>query len=305
MTAKVALITGAAGFVGRYVTREFAAGGYKVFGMGWGKFQDYMKWGLSSWREAEISLETLGEFAGKLDVIVHCAGGASVEYSVEHPRQDFSMTVDSASCVLEFLRLRCPECRLVYPSSAAVYGQTKAVPISESTTFNPVSPYGVHKSLVETLCRMYASRYGLSISIVRLFSIYGKGLRKQLLWDACNKFSQDNAEFFGSGEEVRDWLHVTDAAKLLFLAHRHASNKCPVVNGGAGVGVMVKDVVRFLASVWEVQKEPVFTSVRRTGDPDVLLADSSLAESWGWKPSVGWQKGVAEYVRWCKRQRKN
>jgi len=292
------LITGAAGFVGRYVAREFANRGCEVVGMGWGKFPEYADWGLSAWHEAEVTLEMLCELAGKPDVVVHCAGGASVGISVDHPRQDFCLTVDTTSHLLEFIRLHSPASRLVYPSSAAVYGQTKEVPIPETAAFNPVSPYGVHKLMAESLCEMYARRYGLSIAMVRLFSVYGEGLRKQLLWDACNKLSRDDVNFFGSGEEVRDWLHVSDAAGLLRLASEYASKECPVVNGGSGCGVKVGDILQCLCDAMQIKIKPTFSAVQKAGDPDVLLADITKVKAWGWQAQVDWKGAVQSYVDW-------
>lgn len=301
MNRKV-LITGAAGFVGRYVAKEFSGNGYEVVGIGWGKFPDFEDWGLSEWHEAAVSMETLCEFAGKPDVIVHCAGGSSVGYSVEHPRQDFCLTVDTTSHVLEFIRLHCSECRLVYPSTAAVYGQIESVPISEKAPLNPVSPYGVHKLMAESLCKMYSSDYHIKISIVRLFSIYGEGLRKQLLWDACRKFSAGRSDFFGTGEEVRDWLHVKDAAQLLTISAEHATAECLVVNGGAGEGVAVKDILHRLASTMETKCLPEFTSKKKEGDPDALVADISNVSSWGWSPQKDWKSGVSDYASWFLQQ---
>jgi len=295
-----ALITGAAGFVGRYVAKEFYNQGYEVVGMGWGKFSEYADWGLSSWNEAEISFEMLCEYAGKPDVIVHCAGGASVGKSIEHPRQDFCLTVGATSHLLEYIRVHSPVTNLVYPSSAAVYGQTKEVPIPELAVLNPVSPYGVHKLMAEKLCLMYAERYGLSIAIVRLFSVYGEGLRKQLLWDACNKLSCGDMMFFGSGEEIRDWLHITDAAKLLYEATKHTSSFCPVVNGGSGCGLRVRDILQCMCDIMHIEENLIFSAVQKEGDPDVLLGDISMMKAWHDQPLKGWKTGVKEYVEWHK-----
>jgi len=182
-----------------------------------------------------------------------------------------------------------------------VYGNVKESPIPESTPYNPVSPYGVHKMMAEQLCQLYASRYGLSIAIVRLFSIYGEGLRKQLLWDACNKLSVGDTSFFGSGEEVRDWLHVSDAARLLYLASEQASALYTVVNGGCGKGVKVKDMLHCLCDAMNVEKELFFSSVPKDGDPDVLLANVKSLEGWGFKASKDCSKGVSEYAQWYKK----
>jgi len=295
---KSVLITGAAGFVGRYVAREFAGMGYGVRGMGWGKFPERSQWGISSWCESDISLETLCEFAGQPDVIVHCAGGSSVGYSMEHPHKDFCMTVDTTSHVLEYIRLHSRESRLVYPSSAAVYGKVNKTPISENTVLNPISPYGRHKVMAESLCQMYAQEYHVAVAVVRLFSIFGEGLRKQLLWDACNKLVAGDLTFSGSGTEVRDWLHVRDAAKLLADAADFAHVNCPTINGASGEGVAVRDVLAVIATCFNLNKHLDFSGKGRAGDPDKYVADISSAEDWGWKPGISLQAGIRSYVEW-------
>ncbi|NOT98961.1 MAG: NAD-dependent epimerase/dehydratase family protein, partial [Sideroxydans sp.] len=195
---KNVLITGAAGFIGRHIALEFAKQGWHVIGLGRGDWVDSHESGLSAWHCSEVTLDALVQYAGKPDVIVHCAGGASVGFSVEQPAVDFDLTVKTTSNVLEYIRLYTPATRLVYPSSAAVYGQVKTLPIIETAHLNPVSPYGVHKLMAESLCQLYAKEFGLSVAMVRLFSIYGNGLRKQLLWDACKKLCQGKKEFFGT-----------------------------------------------------------------------------------------------------------
>lgn len=301
MIKKTALITGAAGFIGRHVARKFHRQGWHVIGMGRGDWADSSAYGISEWHRTEVTLEALAELIAKPDVIVHCAGGASVGYSVEEPYQDFIKTVDTMAQVLEFIRLHSPQTKLVYPSSAAVYGQIKSLPIAEDTPLNPVSPYGLHKKMAESLCQMYAYQFGASVVIVRLFSIYGAGLTKQLLWDACQKFEQNDSCFFGTGEEIRDWLHVDDVAELLFIAAEKATTDCPVVNAGSGHGVAVKNILDCVCKQLKIAKHPEFSSQAKAGDPNAYIADITKARGWHWQPKIDWQVGITEYVDWYKK----
>lgn len=302
---KSVLITGAAGFIGRHVAREYACKGWHVIGIGRGDWPDWHNYGLSSWHEAEVSLASLLEFAAKPDVVIHCAGGASVAFSVEQPAVDFDLTVRTTLTVLEFIRLHSPSSRLVYTSSAAVYGQVETLPISEDLPLSPVSPYGSHKQMAEILCQLYSRQYGLSAAIVRMFSIYGPGLRKQLLWDACRKNVRGEFVFCGTGKEIRDWLHVGDVARLLALAAQNATDHCPVVNAGSGQGVMVKEMLLHLSDQFEFVIKPRFSSRPKVGDPIAYVADISKARAWGWEPLVDWREGVIEYVDWYKRCQKS
>lgn len=293
-----ALVTGAAGFIGRHVAREFANQGWHVVGMGRGDCLDSEAYGISEWHGCDVTLDALVNRAGHPDVIVHCAGGASVGFSVAEPYQDFIKTVDTMAQVLEFIRLYSPKSKLVYPSSAAVYGQVTQLPIVEEAPLMPVSPYGVHKKMAESLCQLYAHQYGLEVAIVRLFSIYGAGLNKQLLWDACQKFKQGDNRFFGTGEEVRDWLHVNDVVQLLLIAANNATTACPVLNAGSGQGVPVKDILQLVSEQSGALKKNVFSSQPKVGDPNAYIADITKARAWNWAPQISWREGVAEYVAW-------
>lgn len=293
-----ALVTGAAGFVGRHMVNHLAAQGYSVHGMGRGQINVNEQQAKAIWYGGEISLDLLASTKLRPDIIVHCAGGASVAKSLATPHQDFRDTVDSTAAVLEYIRTATPRSRLVYISSAAVYGKVIDLPIGESTELNPVSPYGVHKRMAEMLCELYAHEMGLNVAIVRLFSVYGAGLRKQLLWDACNKLTQGDAVFFGTGDEIRDWLHVQDAVRLINRVIDIASPECPILNGGRGEGVTVKGVLETLCRFLGLDALPMFTGHHRGGDPDVYVADVARARSLGWSPEIEMEKGLESYVRW-------
>lgn len=301
LVTKQVLITGAAGFIGRHVAREYAKLGANIIGIDRREWSDWKQNGFSAWHCSDVTLDSLVECAGSPDLIVHCAGGASVEFSLEEPYLNFTQTVDTMLQVLEFMRLHSPASQLVYSSSAAVYGQVNSLPIGEDAPLQPISPYGVYKKITEELCQLYANQYKLSIAIVRLFSIYGEGLKKQLLWDACNKLFKGDSEFFGTGEEIRDWLHIRDATKLIILAAEHASTKCTILNGGSGEGTSVKNILQILNIQLGLNRKIYFSTQQKKGDPSAYIANIDIARSWGWNPEIKWQQGVAEYAAWYKK----
>ncbi|HEY1551649.1 MAG TPA: NAD(P)-dependent oxidoreductase [Kofleriaceae bacterium] len=290
-----ALVTGAAGFIGRHVARELAARGYTVDGIGRGLFADHAAWGVSDWRATELATAAAPELA--YDAIVHCAGGSSVGVSVAAPYVDFATTVPPFAQVLEWMRTGpSRRARLVLVSSGAVYGACAEQPIAETTEPRPVSPYGTHKLMCEQLAHSYAGTYGLSIAIVRLFSIYGNGLQRQLLWDACCKQRDGRTRFSGSGSERRDWMHVDDAAKLLVAAATHATPE--LVNGGTGTGTCVADALATLFAELGAATAPSFDGVTRAGDPPDYVADPRRANALGWRASTSLAAGLADYARW-------
>jgi UDP-glucose 4-epimerase len=300
---KLVVVTGAAGFLGRHAARHLAASGFRVAGIGHGDFAggSFRDWGMEAWESADVRLETLEELSaarGEVAAIVHCAGSGTVGFSLENPRGDFRRTVGTTVDVLEFARRRAPAVRVVYPSSAAVYGAAGGQPLAEDAPLAPISPYGLHKRMAEDACRCFAGRWGVPVAVVRFFSLYGEGLRKQLLWDACRKARDGAYRFFGSGEECRDWLHVADAARLLHLAMERADPACPVVNGGTGTGVSAREVLVRLGGQWRPVVTPGFSGAAKAGDPCHLVADVRRAAAWGFAPRVDIDTGLAGYLRW-------
>lgn len=294
------LVTGASGFIGRHVSRTAARQGDRVIGIGLGDWTEEPsgQWGLSAWRDVAVTVESLVALSITPDVVIHCAGSASVGVSLENPLQDFRSTVGTTIEVLDYLRTCAPEAALVYPSSGAVYGRATTLPIEEDSTLVPISPYGVHKKIAEDLCRSYGRTFGIRSAILRIFSAYGTGLRKQLLWDACGKALLGDGHFAGTGRETRDWIHVEDVARLLLVAGDHADTDTPTVNCATGQGVAVESILAVLFEALGTSLRPDFTGSARLGDPDRVAGDPSRAAAWGWAPERTWQDGVREYARW-------
>ena len=234
------------------------------------------------------------------DFIFNCAGTGSVAAAHQNPLGDFRNTPLCVFEILEFIRAGGLKSVFVQVSTAAVYGNSFNLPMKVTDSLTPVSVYGVNKLIAENVVSMYANIYKVQSTIVRLFSVYGVGLNKQLLWDACNKFKVGESIFFGSGCEIRDWIHVTDAVKILINAALYSrKNKCPLVifNGGSGVPIKIKDVVEQLAMSYGFQNPISFNGVAKIGDPVGLLAeiDGEVISS-----EVNFIAGANEYVAWFK-----
>ncbi len=294
------VITGAAGFIGRHVARRFALADWSVIGLGHGTWsrEDATLWGIAEWHPTDISFDALSNLVSIPDAIIHCAGSGSVGYSLNHPFQDFHRSAGTVAATLEYMRLRAPHARLVYLSSAAVYGYAGDAPIREDALPAPLSPYGFHKMMGESLCRMYGTQYKVSSVIVRLFSVYGCGLQKQLLWDACCKAFAGNHSFDGAGDETRNWLHVQDAADLIYRAVDHSSTDSLPANGGTGEAPSIRAVLHELFAALHISAAPTFSGMTRHGDPKHYQADVSVIQKWGWVPTVGWRDGIRAYAEW-------
>jgi UDP-glucose 4-epimerase len=301
-----AWITGARGFLGRNLAQHLAGIGTQVAGIGHGHWPrtDAAAAGVSHWVNADIhtaSLDLLMAEAGPPDVIYHLAGGSAVGPSFANPLEDFERTVHTTVRLLDWVRLRCPGTVIVAVSSAAVYGAGHEGPLSETTVGTPYSPYGYHKSIMETLCRSYGQNFGLRAAIVRVFSAYGSGLRKQILWDLCSRLrsTEDGLVLDGTGQERRDWIHASDVARLLaVVADRLPSTSVPVVNGATGQGHSVAEFAQSVLEAWGGGRTVTFSGKSRPGDPVNLVADVTRLRALGFTPQVSLPQGIRAYVDW-------
>ena len=303
-------VTGANGFIGRYLVRALADAGHTVHGIGHGALDeaDRQRVGLGQWLNGEIDAANLNALAGRTgspSTIFHLAGGSSVGLSIAQPFEDFSRTVSSTARLLEWLRGSAPDCRLIVASSAAVYGAGYGGPIPESAEPVPMSPYGQHKLMMEQLCRSYAVTFGIRSTVARLFSVYGPRLRKQLLWDICSRLQRDSQtlDLGGTGAEIRDWTDVRDVVRLLVkIGEIPQPETFRIINGGSGRGTSVADIANMLTSNWGNDVAVRYSGVVRAGDPVSLLADDAGLRRLPFDWQIPIERGLIDYVKWFKAQ---
>jgi len=303
-------ITGANGFIGRHLARALADAGHVVHGVGYGALEDAdrQRLGLRTWLNGEIdagNLDALAAASGLPSTVFHLAGGSSVGLSIAQPLEDFSRTVESTARVLEWLRVSAPECRLIAASSAAVYGADHDGAIAEDARLAPMSPYGRHKLMMEQLCESYATSFGVRSTAMRLFSVYGTHLRKQLPWDICARLQKGERELVlgGTGAELRDWTDVRDVVRLFAKINAHPQRETfEIINGGSGRGTTVAEIAGMLAENWGGEISIRYSGSVRAGDPFSLLADDARLRGlpFDWQIPVG--RGIGDYVRWFKDQ---
>lgn len=298
-------ITGANGFIGRNLALFLSGLGYKIFGIGHGAWsaKEALEFGLLKWIDGSIVSENLDLLANSSsipDKIFHLAGGSSVGLSLEKPHEDFCRTVTGTANLLEWVRLNAPDSKLVAVSSAAVYGDRHKHFVSEFAICDPCSPYGHHKLMMEALCQSYAKTYGINLVVARLFSVYGKFLQKQLLWELCTKISLENPiiTLGGTGHETRDWMDIRDVVIALHIASDLASNDAPIINIGTGKGVSVRDIADLVLSSCVSNSKIFFNQKIRNGDPFSLIGNCQKLSALGFTSQFPVQIGVPNYVEW-------
>jgi UDP-glucose 4-epimerase len=299
---KVLVVTGHDGFIGRSVCREADSSGIPVVAIG-RVSRLSQPGGCRPIRlvDGAISVETLERATEDVQpiAIIHCAGTGTVRRATEAPYCELERSVGTTAIALEFIRTRLgSSTKFVIASSASVYGDTSAAPAVESTPCAPMSAYGFQKLMTEQLCQCYSQQFGIPVMAVRLFSVYGPGLRKQLPWDAMLRMRAGDMHFDCTGRELRDWLHVSDAAQLLCRAAIAPQEGWNVVNG-SGHRATTEEVLRILAESSGIPAEPTFSGIPQPSNPMSLVGSSSKAANLlGWTPRVELRTGLAEFAAW-------
>jgi len=295
------LITGAKGFLGSHTARHFKGLGYETYGIGHGDLlvSECEEIGLDYWYKSDVCIKAIREIGVVFDAIVHCGGSGSVGFSVEHPYEDFKKTVDGTLEVLEYIRLYNPKAHLIYPSSPAVQGECDDAPIEEAYVGKPASPYGYHKKITEDLCKSYSEKYSIKVSIIRLFSVYGNGLKKQLLWDASRKLidSTDTVEFWGTGNETRDFIHISDVLKIMENLVE-VEDIYLVVNGGTGIKYTIKEVVQMIKDLLSSSGVIRFNQQVNEGNPIYYCANVKKLKEISANNPKTFEEGLKEYIKW-------
>jgi UDP-glucose 4-epimerase len=300
---KNVLITGAAGFIGRYSAKEFARSGHRTIGVDWYQATNSFcnKWRIHEYASIHLNPDTIDDLIGssRPDIVVHCAGSASVPFSNLNPKEDFNSSVLLLMNVLDSIRRHQTNCKLVFLSSAAVYGNPVQLPIDEKHPLNPISPYGYHKMLCETLLKEFYLLYGVASCAARVFSAYGRGLKRQVIWDISQKaLNDDRVELLGTGHESRDFINVADIAKALGILTEKAEFKAEAYNIASGEDITIKDLAVCIIKALNLKRDICFSGLSRAGDPLKWRADISCLRSLGFSQTISLEQGIREYANY-------
>jgi UDP-glucose 4-epimerase len=232
-----------------------------------------------AYRKVELTTDDLTHLAGDFapDAVLHAAGAASVAESFTDPQRDFRASLLTWHNLLDGVRRSRVRPRVLFPSSAAVYGNATSLPIAETAPVLPISPYGFHKAACELLAREYSDCFGLNVVVCRLFSTFGSRQRRLLVWELFQKLSQADDEVWleGTGAETRDYLSVEDVASVLLrlAGDSELDSGCRVVNVASGRAIRVDDLAHHVSALTNCSRPIRYHQRQRTGDPRLGQAD--------------------------------
>ncbi|WP_225976390.1 NAD-dependent epimerase/dehydratase family protein [Mucilaginibacter ginsenosidivorax] len=235
------------------------------------------------------------------DFCINASGNGSVPVSINQPVFDFELNVTNTIKLLDAIRVHNPDCKFINMSSAAVYGNPAQIPVKETLQANPLSPYGWHKLYSEHICKEYYYLYNLKTINLRLFSVYGEFLKKQLFWDTYQKaLRSKNIELFGSGFETRDFIYISDLMNAINCIIKRGLFNGEAVNIASGIQTTIKEAAETFCRAIDPELVITFNNIVKPGDPLNWKADISIVRSFGFEPKVNIEEGLINTAKWLK-----
>ena len=307
-----ALVTGGAGFIGSHVVERLLGLGAQV------TVVDNLSTGrMENLRAVASRIDFLDRPLGEVldepdfivgfDVIFHLAANPYIPPSVADPAYDYRLNLDTTFRLLEVLRQGPRRPRLVYTSSAAVYGNPQRLPIRESDPTVPISPYGVSKLAAERYVAVYSQLYALPASSVRLFSVYGPRQRKQVVYDLFDRLSREpgRLEVIGDGTQVRDFAYVEDVAAAMILVAERAPGGGEAFNVASGSTHSIAQLVSGICDSLDLRPEISYTGKVRPGDADRWSVDSTAIRALGFEACTSLTTGLQATRDWYRAERRS
>ena len=303
------LITGGAGFQGSHLAEFLLETGHKisilntyseraVFNISAILDKINLIWG--SVTDKELAEKTVRGH----DVVIHMAARINVDESLKYPETVILNNISGAVNILEAVRKY--NSRLILSSSCEVYGDGHDLKdgelLNESSELKPNSPYAASKAAVDRICYAYFRSFGLDVTIVRPFNIYGErqksGLFGALIPILTAKILKgENLTVFGDGSATRDYTYVSDIVRAYNLVLENSSLKGKAINFASGQNTRVKDIAEYIAKKSGVE---VVYGPPRPGEVMRFPADISFARSLGYVSKINIWEGIDRYLEWAK-----
>jgi nucleoside-diphosphate-sugar epimerase len=306
MNQKTALVTGGAGFIGSNLVKLLLNNNWKV------KVLDNLSSGNilniqaldADFIEGDICQPKDIDGAMKnVDVVFHMAACVGRQKSLDNPQLDSEVNLIGTINVLEAMRHNSVK-KIVYSSSAAIFGELITSTVDESHPQNADSPYGVSKLAAEKMILAYSDIYQINAVCLRYFNIYGINQRFDLYGNvipifAKRIFSNEDITIYGDGEQTRDFVNVEDIARANLLASRDEI-KTGVFNLGSGNSITIKELARIMNEM-SGSNTKINYAPERPADVRHCKAETTKAKNiLGFEASVKMEEGLRSYLEWFK-----
>jgi UDP-glucose 4-epimerase len=307
------LITGGAGFIGSHLCDKYTKRGDTVLCL-----DNFMSGNLANVRhlldcrnfklvKGDIrDFELLDKLMHDVDVVFHLAAQIHVDKSYIEPKLTYDINVIGTQNILEVARMHDAK-KVIQASSSEVYGSAQSVPINEEHPLNAPHPYGASKIAADRMCYAYIKTYGMNISILRFFNIFGPRQRDIGYGGVISIFlrrviNNNPPIIYGDGNQTRDYTYIADAIRAYDLVLNHKGPMMEPINFGTGKEISILALANRIVdlcgkkdTIKPVNIEP------RIGEVNRLIADASKAyKLLGWKPEYTFEDGLDKFIKWYK-----
>jgi len=310
------LVTGAAGFIASQVCRQLLEESHEVVGID--NLNDYYDISLKEWRldqltgsgnassfefhlmdlENEKAVQNLFEEKGPFDVVFNLAARAGVRYSMENPHVYFSTNTIGTLNLLECMK-KSGCSKIILASTSSLYAG-QPMPFLESLPVNePLSPYAASKKAAELLAFSYHKLYGLDVSVVRYFTVFGPAGRPDMSIFRFIKWIDEEVpiELFGDGSQSRDFTYVDDVATGSLAAMKKVGYEIFNLGGGrnpVSLNHIIRSLEELLGKAARFDRKPFHIADIKETWAEIGKAKRMLC----WTPSVSLEDGLKECVKW-------
>jgi len=300
-------VTGGAGFIGRHCVKSLLEKNFQVtiFDNFSNSSEDMVSDLLNDGANLVKGDITVQDEVSKVisghDVVIHLAAKNSVEESIKFPEQTFATNVDGTKNILESC-VKHNIKNLIATSSAAVYGETQNLPISENHKTSPSSPYGESKLKMEQLIQSFSKKHNLNSIIFRIFNVYGKGQSPEyagVITKFLEKISKNESlEIFGDGLQTRDFVSIYDVGDAINLSISNMGEKRGnVFNIASGKSISIIDLAKLILLISKKNPEIIHSPLKskdiRFSQANIDLAKKEL----GFFPKIELKQGIERLVR--------
>ncbi|WEU40205.1 MAG: SDR family NAD(P)-dependent oxidoreductase [Candidatus Odinarchaeum yellowstonii] len=306
------LVTGGCGFIGSNLANTLARKGYTVHvidNLSNGKLEN-IKENINRiifWKGDITDKNYVDNIISQVDVIYHLAAQISVTASIKDPLKDAAVNIFGTLNILRAAsnyRVK----KVIYYSSAAVYGDPVYLPIDEKHPKNPSSPYGLSKLTAEKYAEFYSIFHGLNIVVIRPFNVYGPKQDPKSPYTGVISIFLDKAlsgediQIYGDGGQCRDFIYVEDLVELSIKALSAKTPQFTVLNGACGEKTTIKSLAEKIKELTD-SKSKIVHLPKREGEIYESYADITAAKQMlNFKPAYSLEEGLKKVIEYFKRE---
>ena len=301
-----ALVTGGSGFIGSNVSKMLLSKSVEVVAfdnLSSGNYDNISNLEVEFIKGDILDKDAIRDACKGVDVVFHLAASVGRQRSIDHPQLDSEINLIGTINVLEGMRTHGVK-KIVYSSSAAIFGELQSSEIDENHPQNADSPYGVSKLAAEKMILSYSEIYGITAVCLRYFNIYGVNQRYDLYGNvipifAHRLFTGEPLLIYGDGTQTRDFVNVFDVARANVMAGLEYG-KTEVFNLGSGESITINKLAQMMQKISGIDNGIKYLPERKADVKHCKANATKVAEKMQFKTIVSLEKGLTEYIEWYK-----